>query len=133
MSDTDRLAQFDRFWQALAGLDPDATPDPAAWASLPDPGRLPPPWLTWTLITLVRHRDRQRWVGDVVRNRLDGDLLRVARAGSMGHPEGRPQRGPVPGLPEWEYFFHGIGCCLTHRVTGEEIDVNFFGDHAEGF
>jgi hypothetical protein len=36
-------------------------------------------------------------------------------------------------LPEWEYYFHGKGCCLTHRVTGEEIDVDFFDDSAEYF
>jgi hypothetical protein len=133
MSDIGRCTPFDRFWQALAGWASRAAPDLAAWASLPIPGQLPPPWLTWTLIALVRHRRRQLWIGDIVRARLDGDLLCIARIGSLGHPEGRPQQGPVPGWPEWEYFFHGIGCCLTHRVTGEEIDVNFFGDHAEGF
>lgn len=133
MSDTFNFAHFNRFWQALVGAHSRATPDLAAWTSLPSPGELPPPWLIWTLIALVRHRERQLWVGGVVRARLDGDLLHIARAGALGHPEGRAQRGPVPGLPEWEYFFHGIGCCLTHRVAGEEIDVNFFGDHAEGF
>jgi hypothetical protein len=52
--------------------------------------------------------------------------------GALGHPQ-VPQSGPVPGLPEWEYYFHGKGCCLTHRVTGEEIDVDFFDDSAEYF
>lgn len=50
----------------------------------------------------------------------------------MAHPEDRPDQ-QVPGLEEWEYRFHGIGCCLTHRLTGERIDVDFVGDHAEGF
>lgn len=127
------MEQFHLFCQALARLAWCAAPNLAAWASLPAPGQLPPPWLMWTLIALVRHRQRQLWVGDVVRTRLGGDLLRIARAGALGHPEGRPQRGPVPGLPEWEYYFHGCGCCLTHRVSGEEIDIDFFGDHAEGF
>jgi len=27
-----------------------------------------------------------------------------------------------------EYYFHGCGCCLTHRTTGESIDVDFFDD-----
>src|SRR5262249_27557758 len=35
----------------------------------------------------------------------------------------RSGQGPVPGLPEWEYCFHGIGCCLTNRVTGEAIET----------
>jgi hypothetical protein len=26
-------------------------------------------------------------------------------------------------LPKWEYFFHGWGCRLTHRVTGETIEA----------
>jgi hypothetical protein len=38
-------------------------PEPAelqsAIASLPEPGALPSPWETWTLIGLVRHRERQ--------------------------------------------------------------------------
>ncbi len=37
----------------------------------------------------------------------------------------------VPGLPEWEYRLHGRGCCLAHRVTGETIDVDFFGPTAD--
>jgi hypothetical protein len=52
---------------------------------------------------------------------------------ALGHPQGWPGQGTVPGLPEWEYFFHGKGCCLTHKVSGEEIDVDFFGDSAEYF
>jgi hypothetical protein len=49
----------------------------------------------------------------------------------LGHPEGVPQSGPVPGLPEWEYYFHGRGCSLTHKVEGDEIDVDFWDDSAE--
>jgi hypothetical protein len=36
-----------------------------------------------------------------------------------------PQQGIVPGLPAWESYFHGRGCCLTHRTSGESIDVDF--------
>jgi hypothetical protein len=36
-------------------------------------------------------------------------------------------------LTEWEYLFHGCGCRLTHRGTGEAIDVDFFGPTAEYF
>jgi hypothetical protein len=105
----------------------------AAVRSLPDAGHLPSPWETWTLIGLVRHRERQLWVGEVVTTRLHGSLIDLARMGAMGHPQDIPQQGPVPGLPEWEYYYHGRGCCLTHRVTGESIDVDFYDDTAEYF
>jgi hypothetical protein len=84
------------------------------------------------MIGLVRHRKRQLWVAEVVRNRLGGSLTDLARLGALGHPQG-PQSGTVPGLPEWEYYFHGKGCCLTHKVTGDRIDVDFWEDSAEYF
>jgi hypothetical protein len=112
-------------------------PDPADLASafrlLPDPGALPSPWETWTLIGLTRHRARQLWVADIVRTRLRGSPDDLAAVGALGHPEGVPQLGPVPGMPEWEYYFHGRGCCLTHKVDGDRIDVDFYGDTAEYF
>lgn len=104
----------------------------AAVQALPPVARLPSPWETWTLIGLVRHRRRQLWVGDTITARLGANLLELGRMGALGHPP-VPQSGPVPGLPEWEYYFHGKGCCLTHKVTGEAIDVDFFDDSAEYF
>jgi hypothetical protein len=68
---------------------------PAAIRGLPDPGALPSPWVTWTLIGLVRHRARQLWVAEIIRTRLRGA---PAAMGAWGHPEGVPQSGPVPGL-----------------------------------
>src|SRR5438132_3130949 len=101
---------------------------------LPGVGELPSPWQTWTLIGLVRHRKRQLWVAEIIRTRLGASLTDLARLGALGgHPEGVPQSGPVPGLPEWEYFFHGTGCCLTHKVAGDSIDVDFWEDSAEYF
>lgn len=90
------------------------------------------PWGVWTLFSLVRHHQRQEFVAEVVRTRLNGDLQQIADKGAFGHPEG-PQRGPVPGLVEWEYYFHGRGCCLTYRATGESIDVDFWDDTADWF
>jgi hypothetical protein len=100
---------------------------------LPEPGALPSPWETWTLFGLARHRGRQLWVADLVRTRLRGTPTDLAVVGALGHPEGVPQLGPVPGMPEWEYYFHGRGCRVTHKVDGESIDVDFYGDTAEYF
>ena len=101
--------------------------------SLPEVGVLPSPWEAWTLIALVRHRDRQLWVAEIVETRLRGDLSELGSIGGLGHPEKVPQRGSVPGIPDWEYYFHGRGCCLTHKVKGDQIDVDFWGDSAEYF
>lgn len=90
------------------------------------------PWETWTLLFLVRHRGRQQFVADTIRYRLHGSLESLAFKGAMGHPD-CPQQGIVPGDPDWEYYFHGRGCCLTHRVSGEAIDVDFFDDTAAWF
>jgi hypothetical protein len=98
--------------------------DVAAFAS----PRLLSPWEVWTLLGVVRHTVRQRWVTQIVRTRLGGDPERLSVRGALGHPEDRPPSGIVPGMLEWEYYFHGIGCCLTHRVTGEAIDVDFYDD-----
>lgn len=128
------MARSDAYWQAIRQALAEPPGDLAtAVRALPDVGRLPSPWATWTLIGLVRHRRRQLWVADVVANRLGGDLVAIARIGALGHPSDIPQHGLVPGLTEWEYFFHGKGCCLTHRGTGEAIDVDFFGPTGEYF
>lgn len=90
------------------------------------------PWEVWTLLCLVRHRERQQFVADAITYRLDGDLEILAKAGAQGHPDG-PQQGVVPGMLDWEFYFHGIGCCLTHRTTGESIDVDFQDSSADWF
>lgn len=105
----------------------------SALTALPEPGVLPSPWETWTLIGLARHRGRQIWVANLVRNRLRGAPSDLAAVGALGHPEGVKQLGPVPGIPEWEYYFHGRGCRVTHKVDGTEIDVDFFDDSADYF
>jgi len=100
---------------------------------LPDPSALPSPWETWNLIGLVRHRERQVWVAHIIRSRLRGAPADLAALGALGHPPDVPQSGSVPGLPEWEYYFHGRGCCISHKVDGDAIDVDFWGDSAEYF
>jgi len=101
--------------------------------SLPEPGQLPSPWNTWTLIGLTRHRQRQHWGAEIVRNRLQGDLTNLAVMGALGHPESIRQNCPVPGMPDWEYFFYGRGCCFSYKVNGDSIDVDFWDDSADYF
>jgi hypothetical protein len=108
----------------------------AAWGGrslrdLPASGDLPSPWDAWTLLGLLRFRELQYWVAEVVRSKLGGDLGRLATVGALGHPEQIPGAGIVPGLPDWEYHFHGRGCMLTRRKDGMEIDVDFVDDGAE--
>lgn len=121
----------------LAAFAHAGAPEPAGIASflqgLPDPGALPSPWETWTLIGLVRHRERQLWVAEIIRTRLRGAPSDLAALGALGHPEGVPQSGPVPGMPEWEFYFHGRGCCINHKIDGDAIDVDFWDDSAEYF
>jgi hypothetical protein len=106
---------------------------PAFLKSLPAPSTLPSPWLTWMMIGLFRHRERQAWVKSVVIHRLQADIEAISSRGYSGHPSHLKPTGTVPGLPEWDYDFHGIGCRLSHKVSGEEIDVDFRGDSAEYF
>lgn len=120
--------EFDNLFRALSTS---AITDSNAYQAEHRSLDLPLPWLTWTLFALVRHLDRQRWVGEIVRHRLGGSLRDLSTSGSLGHPPHVPQSGLVPGLTDWTYYFHGIGCCLTHRVTGESIDVDFHDDTAE--
>src|SRR5262245_53036598 len=107
-------AEFQSLFEAIGeARHPEPLDLTAALQALPEAGKLPFPWETWTLIGLIRHRRRQLWVGNIITERLGGNLLELGRMGAFGHPP-VPQRGPVPGLPEWEYYFHGRGCCLTH-------------------
>jgi hypothetical protein len=128
------MSEFDQPWRAiqtaLEGPPEDLVP---AIEALPEVGGLPSPWATWTLFGLVRHRRRQLWVTGIVVGKLGGDPEALAAMGAFGHPTEVPQQGLVPGLTEWEYFFHGKGCRLTHRGTGEAIDVDFFGPDGEFF
>ncbi len=90
------------------------------------------PWGLWTFCSLHRHLQRQRFVADIVKNRLGGDLEKIGRKGYFGHPPGFI-RGLVPELPDWEYDFHGCGCCLTNRLSGESIDVDFYDNSPDWF
>jgi hypothetical protein len=95
-------------------------------------GKALSPWAVWTLFSLVRHHSRQQWVAETIRDRLGAELGALAVAGAFAHPA-VPQSGLVPGLTEWEYYFHGRGCCLTHRVTGQSIDVDFYDETGDWF
>lgn len=131
----DTAAAVSRLLPELRAIATQPTPTDlgAALRALPAVGVLPSPWDMWTLIGLVRHQARQNWVRSVVRERLHGDPSTLARAGAFAHPKALPQRGEVPGLPGWRYVFHGRGCCLEHKQSGEAIDVDFVDDTAEHF
>ena len=105
-------------------------------ASPAPPDRAPPAlpgdaWERRLLVALADHVPRQRWVAGVVEQRLSGSARLLASDGAFGHPEAVPQKGVVPTLPEWSYFFHGCGCCLTHK-DGTSIDVDFDEHGADG-
>jgi len=128
------MATFDPLWRAFQQAQREPPGDLATSVrALPEVGRLPSAWATWTLIGLVRHRRRQLWVAEIVASKLGGNPKALALRGALGHPTKMTQHGLVPGLTEWEYDFHGRGCCLTHRGTGEAIDVDFFGPTGEYF
>lgn len=98
---------------------------------IPEPFSLSP-WATWTLFSLIKHRRRQEFVAEIVKNRLGVKLEDLARSGYGAHPKDKGS-GLVPGLADWEYDLHGRGCCVKHRVTGEEIDVDFLENTADWF
>ena len=119
-------SEFSNLWKAFAECDSVTIEDAVVRANLPSP------WLTWTLIGLARHHQRQNWVADIVKYRLGGELDAIGGSGALGHPD-IPQKGIVPGFIEWEYYFHGRGCCLTHRASGEAIDVDFYDNSGDYF
>ena len=97
------MTTFDPLWPAFQQALREPPGDLAtAIGALPEVGCLPSPWLTWTLIGLVRHRRRQLWVAEIVATKLGGHLEAIAAMGAFGHPPDIPQRGLVPGLIEWE-------------------------------
>lgn len=127
-------AHFDALLEAFGRLrEPEPDDEISLLQRLPDPGVLPSPWETWTLICLTRHRKRQLWVAEIIRTRLRGAPVDLATLGALGQPEGVAQSGPVPGMPEWEYYFHGRGCCISHKVDGAAVDVDFWDDTADYF
>src|SRR5579859_7135817 len=66
-------ASFDALLAAFARFrEPEPADLVASIRGLPEPGVLPSPWETWTLVGLTRHHRRQLWVAEIVRNRLQG-------------------------------------------------------------
>lgn len=88
------------------------------------------PWSLWTLCSLIKHTQRQEFVLHLVRDKLNGDPKAIAKDGELGHPPIK-RSGLVPDNTDWKYRFHGRGCCLTNRITGEMIDVDFFDETAD--
>lgn len=76
------------------------------------------------LLDLYRHMTRQAFVGRVVREKLGTDLLALGTWGAIGRPATQPQLGRVPEVEGWSFYFHGMGCRLTHD-DGTCVDVDF--------
>ncbi|MEQ9379895.1 MAG: hypothetical protein RJP95_03475, partial [Pirellulales bacterium] len=82
------------------------------------------PWAIWTLFGLVRHCGQQQFVDHVVATLRTAAQTNIPTMGAVEY-QGIPPKGIVRGFQDWEYYFHGKGCCLTRRSTGEPIEVNF--------
>lgn len=67
------------------------------------------PWMSWLLICLCRQLERQEW--------LKAIDLRIRE-------QEHEQTGIVPDLPEWKFFYHGMGLCLS-GPNNEILDVDF--------
>src|SRR5262249_42532713 len=92
--------QFARLFDALSSVPGGPPAELGVFLNdLAEVGELPSPWDTWTLVGLVRHRKRQLSVAEIIRTRLGGSLMELAHLGALGHPDGVPQSGIVPGLP----------------------------------
>src|SRR3954467_13108603 len=70
----------------------------AAIVSLPCPGMLPSPWITWTLISLIDYGARKQWAHDMIQARL-APRLRPRSGGAVALEDERG-RHVLPGLPE---------------------------------
>src|SRR5580698_2121393 len=110
---------------SLIRLSADLHPD--FWKTVPRRDSGLSPRAAWTLLCLARHRKRQSWLAGTIVSQFGADLAALAVGGAFAHPD-VPQKGVVPNATDWEYYFHGRGCCFTHRVTGEVIDVDFFDE-----
>ncbi|MEM7152843.1 MAG: hypothetical protein AAF799_08370 [Myxococcota bacterium] len=121
MNPADFAASFER---AAADAPASASEFSARMADWVAPALPVDPGARWLLTALHRHVPRQRWLGRTVSERLGASLGRVGAWGAFEHPSQVPSAGEMPGLPEWSYRFHGIGCCLTHR-DGTTLDVDF--------
>ena len=64
----------------------------------------------WLLLCLLRQLSRQRWMMQMVNERITGRGL-------------DEDEGAVPGYAGWRYSFHGIGCAF--EGPGEVIDMDF--------
>lgn len=74
----------------------------------------------WTVVCFVRYLSRVEWGAKLVAARILAGPEKLL-------PENTPHHGIVPGVPDWEYMFHGIGCRLTHRLDGTTIDWDAHG------
>jgi hypothetical protein len=82
---------------------------------------LPSPWETWTLLAIVRYRDRLRWAQRLYHALLLRQSPSVTPEESFRLLEKLPDFGVVPGDSRWEYRIHGCNVRFRHRRTGEQV------------
>ena len=73
------------------------------------------PWVQWLLICLCRQEKRQEWHREIHLKIIEAD---------------GEDSGTVPDHPEWEYYYHGRGLCLS-GPNEEELDVDFYDDESK--
>ncbi|MEJ7638981.1 MAG: hypothetical protein WKF75_13675 [Singulisphaera sp.] len=90
-----------------------------------------PPRAVLTLVAMARHRRRQAWARDNLRDRLFDRLPPLEELA----PERTPLEGVLRGLPEWGFSLEVElrYCTVFHRVTGEAISVDLASRDGESF
>jgi hypothetical protein len=113
--------QFQTLLSALqGGVERPADINPVLAGAATKP--LPTPQFTWLLLGLVAYAERLRWAWEVVHRRLPDAVHWAMETQGEFH-------GTVPGLPDWEYDCGGGCVTLTHKGTGEWLNLMVDRNH----
>jgi hypothetical protein len=116
-----------RLLRTIRAISLESTNLPELAGTIPPPGRLPPPWISWTLLGLIYYLDRKLWAWETVCERLGPH---VERDSEPKDPERiidflqQGEQGILPGFPDWSYWLNQNLIDLTHRGTGEQIHLD---------
>src|SRR5580704_13201575 len=88
-------------------------------------------WACWPTMT-IRSR-RGPWKVPTTRSKpCSGRPSATAMRSSSSSKSWLSMR-PSTLLSDDPYYFHGRGCCISHKIDGDAIDVDFWDDSAEYF